>query len=118
MENFENRAAPEGSFSNLVCRARGSSRLRFRWSKDGRVFNTSLTTRNVWHMRLAERDEHSHMAILNINDITIYDKGQSVVACPFSTLSTSPFTTKVRINVATCPSSTLTTSPFTTKVRA
>ena len=61
----------------MVCRARGSNRIRFLWRKDGRLFNTSLTTRNVWHMRLGERDDDSHMSILNINDITIYDKGQT-----------------------------------------
>ncbi|XP_076463040.1 uncharacterized protein LOC143295301 [Babylonia areolata] len=76
VENYEGRAAPEGSFSNLVCRARGSNLMGVRWSKDGRLVNTSLTTRNVWHTRIVEGEGgHTHMSVLNINDITIYDKG-------------------------------------------
>ncbi|KAK7488514.1 hypothetical protein BaRGS_00020299, partial [Batillaria attramentaria] len=76
VEHYERRAEPEGGFANLLCRARGSNRTQFRWLKDGRVFNSSLTARNVWHMYIPESTGHSHLSILNINDITIYDKGE------------------------------------------
>nr|KAG5703222.1 hypothetical protein BaRGS_034133 [Batillaria attramentaria] len=76
IENYDSSPALEGKTMMVLCTARGSDRLRFRWFKDGNEFNESLTSRNAWIMRLQNEADHKQMSIFTIDGVTTYDKGE------------------------------------------
>ncbi|XP_070196079.1 uncharacterized protein, partial [Littorina saxatilis] len=76
VEHYDARPALEGKSLTLVCTARGSSRLKFRWYKDKFLFNASLTSRNAWEVRINDDYDDKQMSIFNVDGVTMFDKGE------------------------------------------
>ena len=75
VENYDNKPALEGKSLTLVCTARGSRKLKFRWYKDQFLFNASLTSRNAWEVRIQDDYDDKQMSIFNVDGVTMFDKG-------------------------------------------
>ncbi|PVD23414.1 hypothetical protein C0Q70_16683 [Pomacea canaliculata] len=78
VESHSKVPALEGRMMILVCTARGSPALHFRWYKDCHLFNASLTTRNAWELRLFDDINDKQVSVFNIDGVTTYDKGKFV----------------------------------------
>ena len=76
VENYDAEPALEGKSLTLVCTARGSPRLQFRWYKDHYLFNASLTARSAWEVRLQDDFDDKQMFIFNVDGVTMFDKGE------------------------------------------
>ncbi|CAL1542945.1 unnamed protein product, partial [Lymnaea stagnalis] len=76
VENPDEDPVNEGKLLTLTCTARGSESMQFRWFKDGRPFNMTLTHRNAWEIRLPETIRGKRISVLNIDGVTTYDKGE------------------------------------------
>ncbi|XP_055885520.1 uncharacterized protein LOC106063426 isoform X2 [Biomphalaria glabrata] len=66
----------EGGMLTLTCTARGSENIQFKWFKNGKPLNLTVTHRNAWEIHLPETIQGKHISVLNIDGITIYDKGK------------------------------------------
>ncbi|KAL8566790.1 hypothetical protein ACOMHN_005741 [Nucella lapillus] len=75
LENYDAESALEGKSLTLVCTARGSGRLHFRWYKDKFLFNASLTSRAAWEVRIQDEFDDKQMSIFNVDGVTMFDKG-------------------------------------------
>ncbi|XP_076462045.1 uncharacterized protein LOC143294556 [Babylonia areolata] len=75
VENYVAEPALEGKSLILVCTARGSKALQFRWYKDQFLFNPALTSRSAWEVRLNDEFDDKQMSIYNVEGVTMFDKG-------------------------------------------
>ncbi|KAH9499892.1 hypothetical protein Btru_076854 [Bulinus truncatus] len=66
----------EGKMLTLTCTARGSEYIQFKWFKNGKPLNLSLTHRNAWEIHLPENIQGKHISVLNIDGISVYDEGK------------------------------------------
>jgi hypothetical protein len=73
--NYGPQPALEGRSLTLVCTARGSPQLKFRWYKDQLLFNASLTSRIAWEVYMEDDFDDKQMSIFNIDGVTMFDKG-------------------------------------------
>ncbi|XP_064606654.1 uncharacterized protein LOC135471373 [Liolophura sinensis] len=66
VQNYDKRPAIQGQLLTLVCTARGSEFLNFRWFKDGALVRTDLANRNAWEQRVPATVHETQLDILNI----------------------------------------------------
>ncbi|XP_076439888.1 uncharacterized protein LOC143279684 [Babylonia areolata] len=76
LENYNSDPALESQTLTLVCTARGSTRLTFRWYKDQLLFNASLTSRNAWEVLIQDELDNKQMSIFTVDGVTMFDKGK------------------------------------------
>lgn len=77
VQNYDKRPAIQGQLLTLVCTARGSEFLNFRWFKDGALVRTDLANRNAWEQRVPATVHETQLDILNIENVKPLDKGTS-----------------------------------------
>ncbi|ESO86666.1 hypothetical protein LOTGIDRAFT_128644 [Lottia gigantea] len=82
VENYDKKPAVEGKLLTLACTARGSSNMSFKWYKDGYLVNVSVSDRNAWEVRIPRTMNDKQMSVLNIDGVTVYDKGKYIL-CTF-----------------------------------
>ena len=83
--NYAGAPVLEGHTMSLVCTARGSPLMTFRWYKDQLLFNVSLTARNVWEVLLEDQPNRRRLSVLNVDGVTVHDGGEITIAFyPFS----------------------------------
>ncbi|XP_064625990.1 uncharacterized protein LOC135486819 [Lineus longissimus] len=75
VENYDKGPVSEGNLLMLVCVTRGSSRIKFKWLKDGDPIDVHKSRRNIWETNLPKTDDEKYMAVLNIDKVTRIDKG-------------------------------------------
>ncbi|XP_050403368.1 uncharacterized protein LOC126819404 isoform X2 [Patella vulgata] len=75
VENYDQRPAIEDQLLTIACTARGSSDMTFHWYKDGYLVDVNLSDRNAWVVRIPRTMKDKQMSVLNIDGVTVYDKG-------------------------------------------
>lgn len=78
VEHYGQRPAVEGNLLTIMCTARGSGQMKYRWYKDGSLLNTTLSQRNAWEIRIPRTIRKKQISVLNIDGVEFYDKGESL----------------------------------------
>ncbi|XP_048255692.1 uncharacterized protein LOC124138812 isoform X3 [Haliotis rufescens] len=76
VEHYGQRPAVEGNLLTIMCTARGSGQMKYRWYKDGSLLNTTLSQRNAWEIRIPRTIRKKQISVLNIDGVEFYDKGE------------------------------------------
>ena len=71
--NHEDKPVIEGRLLTLACLAKGSSKMKFFWYKDGMNVSVHKTSRNMWETRI--NNTETQMSILNIDKANALDEG-------------------------------------------
>lgn len=85
--NYDPLATLRGKMLTLVCAAKGSSKMVFRWFKDNVRVDTSLTTRNAWETLVPHTVHGMLLSVLNIDSVMPIDQGKKFCELRFR----SPF---------------------------
>ncbi|XP_060556123.1 uncharacterized protein LOC132716804 isoform X2 [Ruditapes philippinarum] len=73
--NYDPHPTLRGKMLTLVCAAKGSQNLRFRWFKDNVHVDTSLTSRNAWETIVPHTVHGMYLSVLNIDSVMPIDQG-------------------------------------------
>lgn len=74
--NYDPNPALQGKLLTLVCAARGSAHMTFRWYKDQHKVETDLTQRNAWESKIPHTVQGMQLSVLNIDNVTPFDAGK------------------------------------------
>ncbi|XP_053395171.1 adhesion G protein-coupled receptor L2-like isoform X2 [Mercenaria mercenaria] len=73
--NYDPHPTLRGKMLTLVCAAKGSSKMKFRWFKDNVRVDTSLTLRNAWETIVPHTVHGMFLSVLNIDSVMPIDQG-------------------------------------------
>ena len=74
--NYDPQPTLRGKMLTLVCAAKGSRNLMFRWYKDNVRVDTSLTLRNAWETIVPHTVHGMFLSVLNIDSVMPIDQGK------------------------------------------